>query len=137
MTVSGNISPIEARPAVMVFNVYTFSVGFSLIFLLVVTEFVRKGTLSEQHSLFWFVFALTMLLMAANTRLLEFLSRLLHIYYAPSVLFLFGFLLITIYSFHLTIIVSRQSEKLLKLTQEIALLKNKIEEQADKTVKSK
>ncbi|MDN5327172.1 MAG: hypothetical protein PWP41_1868 [Moorella sp. (in: firmicutes)] len=121
----------------MVLNVYTFSVIFSLIFLLVVTDFVRKGTLSEQHSLFWFIFALAMLLLAANSRLLEFLSRLLHIYYAPSVLFLFGFLLITIYSFHLTVIVSRQSEKLLKLTQEIALLKNKIEEQADKTFKSK
>ncbi|MGI9952110.1 DUF2304 domain-containing protein [Moorellaceae bacterium AZ2] len=112
----------------MNFNVYTFSVIFSIGFLILVIEFVRKGALLEQYSLFWIFFALAMLVLSIDTRILDLLSRLLHIYYAPSVLFLLGFLFIIIYSFHLTVILSSQAEKLLRLTQELAILKNKVEE---------
>lgn len=112
----------------MSFNVYTFSIIFSIGFLIMVIEFVRKGTLLEQYSLFWILFALAMLVLSISTRILDLLSRLLHIYYAPSVLFLLGFLFIIVYSFHVTVILSRQTEKLLRLTQELAILKNRVEE---------
>jgi hypothetical protein len=111
----------------MSFDVYTFALVFSILFLIMVAEFVRRGTLLEQHSLFWFLFALVLLVLSANKGFLEGLSRALHIYYAPSVLFLLGLLFIILYSFHLTVLLSKQSEKILRLTQEVAILKNKTE----------
>lgn len=109
-------------------SVYHLSLIFSLGFLVIVMQYVRRGKLLEQYSLFWIFFAIGMLLLSVNIRLVEFLGRVLQIYYAPSVLFLLGFLFIIAYSFHLTIIVSKQSETQLRLTQEISLLERRVEE---------
>ncbi len=110
------------------FSVYTLAWLFSLGFLVLVVEFVRRGRLLEQYSLLWILFASGMLVLSLNVRLVDILGRVLQIHYAPSVLFLLGFLFIIVYSFHLTVILSKQSEKLLRLTQELSLLRHRVEE---------
>lgn len=111
----------------MFFNVYTFSIGFSILFLIIIIREIKKGNLLEKYSLFWIFFSIIMIVISANLRLLNLLSRMLHIYYAPSVLFLLGLLFIILYCFHLTLIISKQSENIVKLTQEVAILKNMME----------
>jgi len=110
------------------FSVYTLAWLFSLGFLVLVVEFVRRGRLLEQYSVLWILFASGMLILSLNVRLVDILGQVLQIYYAPSVLFLLGFLFIIVYSFHLTVILSKQSEKLLRLTQELSLLRHRVEE---------
>ncbi|MGE5654420.1 MAG: DUF2304 domain-containing protein [Bacillota bacterium] len=110
------------------FSVYTLAWLFSLGFLILVIEYVRRGKLLEQYSLLWVLFASGMLILSLNIRLVDILGKMLQIYYAPSVLFLLGFLFIIVYSFHLTVILSKQSEKLLRLTQEMSLLRHRLEE---------
>ncbi len=110
------------------FSVYTLAWVFSLAFLILVIEFVRRGRLLEQYSVLWILFASGMLVLSLNVRVVDTLGKLLQIYYAPSVLFLLGFLFLIVYSFHLTVILSKQSEKLLRLTQELSLLRHRVEE---------
>lgn len=109
-------------------SVYTLAWLFSLGFLVLVVEFVRRGRLLEQYSVLWILFASGMLVLSLNVRLVDILGQVLQIHYAPSVLFLLGFLFIIVYSFHLTVILSKQSEKLLRLTQELSLLRHQVEE---------
>ncbi|WHE07036.1 DUF2304 domain-containing protein [Thermoanaerobacterium thermosaccharolyticum] len=116
----------------MSFNVYTFSLAFSILFLIIIVREIVRGNLLEKYSLFWIFFSIVMIVISANLRLLNLLSRVLHIYYAPSVLFLLGLLFIISYCFHLTMIISKQSESIVKLTQEVAILKNMIESEKNK-----
>lgn len=111
----------------MFFNVYSFSLIFSILFLVIIIVEIKKGNLLEKYSLFWIFFSIVMIVISANLRFLNLLSRMLHIYYAPSVLFLLGLLFIISYCFHLTLIISKQTESIVKLTQEVAILKNMVE----------
>ncbi|MGJ7045382.1 DUF2304 domain-containing protein [Thermoanaerobacterium thermosulfurigenes] len=111
----------------MFFNVYSFSLIFSILFLIIIIVEIKKGNLLEKYSLFWIFFSVVMIVISANLRFLNLLSRALHIYYAPSVLFLLGLLFIISYCFHLTLIISKQTESIVKLTQEVAILKNMVE----------
>ncbi|MDI6603664.1 MAG: DUF2304 domain-containing protein [Thermoanaerobacteraceae bacterium] len=111
----------------MGFNIYFFSLFASIIFFIIVISRIRKGILSERYSLFWLLFAVVMIAISLNVNLLKKLSEILKVYYAPSVLFFLGLLFIVGYSFHLTIILSKQSEDILKLAQEIAIFKNRLE----------
>lgn len=111
----------------MFFNVYSFSLIFSILFLAIIIVEIKKGNLLEKYSLFWIFFSIVMIVISANLRFLNLLSRMLHIYYAPSVLFLLGLLFIISYCFHLTLIISKQTESIVKLTQEVAILKNMVE----------
>jgi hypothetical protein len=54
---------------------------------------------------------------------MEKLAGLLGIKNPPSLLFLFGLLYLIIYNLHITTVVSKQSEKITRLAQEIAILK--------------
>ncbi|AFK85383.1 MULTISPECIES: DUF2304 domain-containing protein [Thermoanaerobacterium] len=111
----------------MFFNVYSFSLIFSILFLVIIIVEIKKGNLLEKYSLFWIFFSIVMIVISANLKFLNLLSRMLHIYYAPSVLFLLGLLFIISYCFHLTLIISKQTESIVKLTQEVAILKNMVE----------
>lgn len=112
----------------MFINVYTISIVFSITFLLVVIELVRKNKLQERYSLLWIFMSIILLILSSTPKIINALSDLLEIKNPPSLLFLFGLVYLLIYSLHITIVVSRQSEKITKLTQEIALIKHEMEQ---------
>ena len=104
------------------------SIAFSVIFLLIVVELVRKNKLSEKYSLLWILFGFTILILSISPVSIEKISALIDIKYAPSVLFVFGLLFLIVYSLQITIVLSKQSKRIIRLTQEITLIKGKIEE---------
>jgi hypothetical protein len=97
-------------------------------FLLIVVELVRKNKLSEKYSLLWILFGGTILLLSVSPVFIERISMLINIKYAPSVLFIFGLLFLIAYSLQITIVVSNQSKRIIRLTQEITLMKEKLDE---------
>lgn len=112
----------------MILNVYTISIVFAIVFLATVIELVRKNMLQERYSLLWIFMSIILLVLALVPRLIDILAVFLDIKNPPSLLFLFGLVYLVIYNLHLTIVVSKQSEKLTRLTQELALMKQKNEE---------
>ncbi|HYF75082.1 MAG TPA: DUF2304 domain-containing protein [Candidatus Nitrosocosmicus sp.] len=111
----------------MIFSVYSLSIAFGMIFLVVIIELVRKNRLLEKYSLLWIFFGLTLLILSSSPFFMESIARFLDIKYAPSVLFLFGMVYLIIYSLNITVVFSRQSQKITSLNQEIALLKERLE----------
>jgi hypothetical protein len=112
----------------MIINIYLLSIAFSVIFLLIVVELVRKNKLSEKYSLLWILFGFAILILSISPVFIEKISALIDIKYAPSVLFVFGLLFLIVYSLQITIVLSKQSKRIIRLTQEITLIKGKIEE---------
>jgi hypothetical protein len=107
----------------MLVNVYTVSIIFSVTFLLTVIGLVKKNRLHERYSILWIIMSLVLLVLSISPLLMEKLAGLLGIKNPPSLLFLFGLVYLIIYNLHITTVVSKQSEKITRLAQEMAILK--------------
>jgi hypothetical protein len=101
------------------------SIAFSILFLIIIIELVRKNRLLEKYSLLWILFGIMLLALSITPAFIEAIARLMDIKYAPSVLFLFGMVYVVIYNLHITVVLSKQSQQITRLNQEIAILKEK------------
>lgn len=101
--------------------VYILSIMASILFLCYLLYIVKKGKLDERHSIFWIIFSLVIILLSLIPDLTEYIAKKLNIYYAPSVLFLFGILFIIGYLIHLSIVCTKQNKMIIRLTQELAI----------------
>lgn len=101
--------------------VYILSIMASILFLCYLLYIVKKGKLDERHSIFWIIFSLVIILLSLIPDLAEYIAKKLNIYYAPSVLFLFGILFIIGYLIHLSIVCTKQNKMIIRLTQELAI----------------
>ncbi|RDV84503.1 DUF2304 domain-containing protein [Ammonifex thiophilus] len=102
----------------------TFFLGLGL--GLVVLELVRRRWLRERYALLWLLTGLFLMLFSWKRSLVEGLARALGIYYAPSALFLLGFFFFLLLNLQYAVALSRQSEMVVRLAQEVALLRQEI-----------
>ncbi|MCP3774564.1 DUF2304 domain-containing protein [Paenibacillus sp. MZ04-78.2] len=103
-------------------NVYFLSTGFSLLFLIIIIDLVRRQRLKEQYSLLWILFGIALFGLSLNIRIVEKFANILDIKYAPAMLFLFGLLFCFVFILHLTIVISKLTDRVLKLSQTIAIM---------------
>ena len=97
--------------------------------LVAVVELIRRGRLKEKYSLIWLFAGAVLLIFSSTRELLEYVSRLLGIYYAPSFLFLLAFLFLLLITLHFSVVVSGLSDKNKKIAQELALLRQELREE--------
>jgi hypothetical protein len=100
--------------------------------LIVVIELIRQGKLKERYSLLWLLAGGILLILSSSRTLLEAVSRLLGIFYPPSFLFLLAFLFLLLITLHFSVVISGLSEKNKHLAQEIALLRQEMQEEIRK-----
>lgn len=109
-------------------TVQYFALLFSLAFILVVLDLVRRQRLKEQYSLLWLAVGIGLVVVSSSTRVLEGLAAALDIKYAPAVLFLLGLIFCFALILHLTVVISRLTDRVLRLAQEITVLKTELQE---------
>jgi hypothetical protein len=112
-------------------NVYTISIIFSISFLILVIELVKKNRLQERYSLLWIIMGILLLVLSSTPIIINTIAKWLDIKNPPSLLFLFGMVYLLVYSLHITTVISKQADKITRLAQELALLKQKIEQAGD------
>lgn len=96
--------------------------------LVVVVELIRRGRLKERYSLLWLLAGGVLLVFSSSRDILGYVSRLLGIYYPPSLLFLLAFLFLLLITLHFSVVISGLSEKNKQLAQELALLRQEMHE---------
>lgn len=101
------------------------SVILAFLFLLLVLELVRRQKLKEQYSLLWILFSAVLVIISLNVSLVEWIADRFGVKYAPAVLFLFGLLFCFTIILHLTIVVTKLTAQVLRLTQELTILKER------------
>ena len=93
--------------------------------LLGLLELVRQRRLLERYALLWLFSALSLLVLAIWTGLLEKLANVVGIIYPPSALFVFAFGFILILLLHFSVAVSRLADQNKILAQQVALLEER------------
>lgn len=108
-------------------NIYRVSIALALIFILIVIDLVRKNKLLEKFSILWLIFSFGILILALFPDLTIKIAEKLNILYAPALLFLAGILFLLFYVLYLTKCISKQEKRIIKLTEELSILKEKEE----------
>jgi len=114
-------------------NVYMLGILCSLIFFVAVIDLMRRRLLLEQYSLFWLGMALVILLLSFFHDTLNRMAAAVGIYYAPSLLFLIGFLFLLGTMLHLTVALSKLTTRSVRLVQELGILRAEIAESRERT----
>lgn len=108
----------------MIFSILIIT---NILFFIFIITLVRSRKISEQQSLLWLFVGLVSIFSIIFIDKIDALAHFLGVDYTPSLVFAFGFLLLFIVNINLTIGLYKSLQRTKKLTQEIALLKNKVE----------
>jgi hypothetical protein len=104
------------------------AVAGSVLLLIIILELIRRRYLRERYSLIWILSGILFLLLSVRTDLLDRVSDLLGFTVPANALFFFGILFLILIVLGLSVITSRLAEKNKILTQEVALLKKRVED---------
>lgn len=105
----------------------------SVFFVLLIARLVIKGKMRTEYSIIWILLGGLIMLFAFWRDSLDLLAKFFDVVYAPSLVFMFFFFLIFIFLIHLSVVNSKQHEQIKKLTQEIALMKEKDEKKSSES----
>ncbi len=109
-------------------NAYLYCAMLAILFLAVTIHYVKKRKLEFQYCIFWIFISLTLIILSTNKNILEVISKKIGIYYSPALLFVTGIIFSFLLIFHLTLVISDMKKRIVKLTQELAILKSTMED---------
>ena len=103
-----------------------------LFLLILVFLVIKKNKMSLKYSLLWIIFVLMIFISLLFHNQVFYVSKFLGFEVTSNMVFLIGFVSLMIITFVLTSIISRQNEKIVALTQEMAILNKKVKELDDR-----
>jgi hypothetical protein len=112
-----------------------FAVLTSLATLGLVLELVRRRRLKEEYSWLWISTAAGMLVLSGWYGLIEWVSHAIGAVTVTTTLFLFGLIFLLLISVHFSTVISRLTQQVRRLTQELAILTAEREERARATAR--
>lgn len=103
-----------------------------IIFILFVSKKVEKGHLQLKYSLSWYSVTIILIIFTIFDNMLIPIKEFLGFETLSNMIFLFGFLIITMIVFALNVKISTISNKVTTLTQEVAILKKELKDEKNK-----
>ena len=97
------------------------------LFILVVINFIKKDNISLKYSLIWLISGVLVIIATMIPNFLEKMSKILGFELVSNMIFMIAIIILLLISFSFTIIVSRQTQKIRLLIQEVSMLKNRVE----------
>ncbi len=107
-------------------RIQVLSIIIAVAFMLVIFRLIAKGRLREEYSIVWILCTAILLLFSIWRSGLDVIAGLLGIVYAPSLIFLAALFAIVVFLVHLSVVNSKQHQQIKDLSQEMALLKEKL-----------
>lgn len=112
------------NPAVDIHRFQILAICGSLAYLLLIFYLIRSRRLREDYSLLWLFFGFLFLGMSFWRKSLDYLSTLLGVAYPPAAIFILLIMCLFLIVIQFSIIISKQANHIVKLAQEVALLKH-------------
>ncbi|MGG2094348.1 DUF2304 domain-containing protein [Bacillus sp. S13(2024)] len=113
--------------------IITFSFVFIILLFFLIINSIRRGVLETKYSILWIFVCISMAILSSTDKIINWFGKILKVEYPPSILFLFGLLFCFILIFDLTRKLSKQHHQLVTLTQDYALLKQKLEKEKEQS----
>jgi hypothetical protein len=104
----------------------------TLSLILLTVELIRRGQLEEKYALVWLLACIFFFLCSINLEIINFLARLTGVITPANFLFLLAFFFLVVICLSLTVVISKESQRHRRLTQELSLLKFEMEEMRNK-----
>ena len=102
----------------------------ALVLLVVIFELIRTRRLQERYAILWLVTGVVILVLSIWRSALGELSDLVGIAYPPTALVILGSFFILLVLLHYSTVISRLSDQNRILAQRLALLENRVAEEA-------
>ena len=99
----------------------------SFLLLFFVLYLIRKRSIKEEYSLLWLFFCIVFIVFSIWREGLELFAKFIGIAYAPAALFFIFLLAIFMILIEFSIIISKLSDKIKNLAQDIGILKMEID----------
>lgn len=107
--------------------IYYFAIIFSIIFIIFIINLVKKDKLDEKYSILWVIASIVILIVAIFPKIITIVANKFNVYYPPTLMLLFAILVLGAYIVHMTVVITKQNKMIVKLTQEMGILKEKME----------
>jgi hypothetical protein len=111
-------------------RIQIIAIATSIAFLLYIGRLIIRGRLREEYAIVWIVCTIFLIAFSLWRNGLEVMSHLFGIYQAPNLVFTAAIFALMIYLLHLSVVISKLQEQNKTLAQEIAIIKQKIEEES-------
>jgi hypothetical protein len=108
-----------------------FAVVASFLIMAVVVELVRRRKLREEYSWLWLLTGAVIVVLVIWYDLLVAVTHLIGAIAPTTTLFIFGLLFLMLISLHYSIQISKLSYQVKEMGQQLALLRGRVEDQAD------
>jgi hypothetical protein len=105
-----------------------FAMALGVIVLLVVVNLVRTKRLTEEFALLWFVTAVVLVLAPLFIDYVDMAAHAIGVAYPPAMIFLLAIISLLLILFQFSMRMSRFSDQIKVLTQEVALLNGRLED---------
>lgn len=106
----------------------------AFIFTFYIISMIRKSKLSIKYSLTWIFLGLFFIILSIYPKLVDMTSDILRIHSPVNTLFLGIILALLIMLFTLTIAISKLKEQITSLSQELGILKKKVEDKENEEI---
>ncbi len=109
-----------------------FLIAVIIIFFMFIVHLLRKGTLSLKYSLLWLGAAVVLFVMVIIPQLPQMIAELVGVEVSSNLVFMAEGIFVLLMLISLTAIVSKQNARLLRLSQNVAVLEKRIRELEEK-----
>ncbi len=100
-----------------------FAVAAGLLLMVFIFELVRRKKMREEYSWLWLLTGVAIIIMVLWYDLLEFITGLIGAVLPTTTLFILSILFLVLISIHFSVRISSLTDKMIKLTQELSILK--------------
>lgn len=104
-----------------------FAIGTSVVVFVLLVELVRRRHLREEYAWLWLLTGAAMILLVSWPRLLAFVTHAIGAATPLTTLLIFSLLFLLAIVVHYSVMISRLTMRVKNLTQELALLSNRLE----------
>ena len=111
--------------------IYTFAIIFSIAFIIFIMNLVRKNKLDEKYSILWLFASIVILIVALFPSIITIVAQKFNVFYPPTLMLLFAIIILGAYIVHITVVITKQNKMIVKLTQELGILKEKNEKEEE------
>lgn len=108
-------------------RIQLITIGINILFLAYISRLIIKGKLREEYAIVWCICTFVLILFSFWRGGLDLMSRLFGVFDPPNLVFTGFIFMILIYLLHLSVVSSKSHHSINRLTQELAMLKEKME----------
>lgn len=108
-------------------RIQVITIFINILFLFYISKLIIKGRLREEYAIVWWVCTGALLIFLFWSDGLDVMAKLFGVHLPANLVFTGFIFIILIYLLHLSVVNSKLQRNMTRLTQELALLKEKIE----------